>query len=81
MSLINAGLPDPNARYEALFNQIDGLRDDALDLERRAVASRQPDPRTAGTYPQMLIEAEADELERKALRLRRRAAELESEIR
>lgn len=77
---INAGIPDPSARYEALFGRIDELRDAALDLERQAVADRRPDLRTAGTYPQMLIEAEADELERKALRMRRQAAELEWEI-
>ncbi len=78
---MNAGIPDPSARYEALFARIDELRDAALALEREAVARRQPDLRTAGRYQQMLEESEADDLERRALRLRRQAAELESEIR
>ena len=78
---INAGVATSEQRNEALIHRIDELRDAALDLERQAVADRRPDLRTAGTYPQMLVEAEADELERKALRLRRQAAELEWEIR
>ncbi|WP_341257825.1 hypothetical protein [Gordonia malaquae] len=73
--------PSPSERaMRARFDQIDELRATALDLERQAVADRQPSLRTAGSYLQMLTEAEADDLERRALRLRRRAAELEWEL-
>ncbi|GEE00393.1 hypothetical protein nbrc107696_08390 [Gordonia spumicola] len=73
--------PSPSERaMQARFDQIDALREQALELERQAVADRHPPLRTAGSYRQMLTEAEADDLERKALRLRRQAAELEWEL-
>lgn len=73
--------PSPSERAMAeRFDRIDRLREKALDLERQAVADRHPHLRTAGSYLQMLTEAEADDLERRALRLRRQAAELEWEL-
>lgn len=67
-------------RQERLIHRIDALRDQALELERAAAAERRPEIRVIGTYPQMLREAGAADMEGKALRLRREAADLEWEL-
>lgn len=60
--------------------QVDDLRAEALSLERMAVGHRQTDLRNVGSYSQVMASVEADDMERKGLRLRRRAAEIERQM-
>lgn len=68
-------------RRREVAARVDDLRDRALDLERQAVADRSRTWSSMGTYEQMARETGADDLEKKALRLRRSAAELEMNLR
>lgn len=61
--------------------QIEDLRARALGLERQAVADRKCTWNDMGSYGQMMRESGADDLEKKAMTLRRSAAELESNLR
>lgn len=67
-------------RRREVAAQIDELRVEALMLERRAVAARRTDLRSIGSYSQVMASVEADDMEKKALRLRRRAAEIERQM-
>ncbi|WP_238403776.1 hypothetical protein [Gordonia desulfuricans] len=68
-------------RRREVTARVDELRDRALDLERQAVVDRVRTWSSMGTYEQMLRETGADDLEKKAMRLRRSAAELEMTLR
>ncbi|MCZ0914105.1 hypothetical protein O0V02_17035 [Gordonia amicalis] len=83
--MVNPMLGDPfdapvARRRRELTAQVDELRVEALMLERRAVAARRTDLRSIGSYSQVMASVEADDMEKKALRLRRRAAEIERQM-
>ena len=83
--MVNPMLGDPfdtsvDRRRREVTAQVDDLRDRALALERRAVSGRQTTLRSVGSYAQVMASVEADGMEKEALRMRRRAAELEHEM-
>ncbi|MDJ0454075.1 hypothetical protein [Gordonia amicalis] len=67
-------------RRREVTAQVDDLREQALALERQAVSWRQTTLRSVGSYAQVMASVEADDMEKKALRIRRRAAELEHDM-
>ena len=83
--MVNSMLGEPfdtpvARRHREVTAQVDDLRHRALTLERQAVADRVRSWSSMGTYEQLLRETSSDDLEKKALRLRRSAAELEMTI-